>query len=328
MKASVIIRSKNEERFIGSLLPRVLEQEFTHPYEVIVLDSGSQDRTLGIVRSFPVRLEIISGEHFTFGSALNAGAALAQGEMLVFLSAHCLPRERSWLRTLVAPLDSNPLVAASYGRQEPRPGVNPFEERGLEKAYALRADNTVRASFSNANSAVRKCVWQELPFDEQISSGEDFLWAHQLPAPYTIQYVHEASVFHSHPPLLRYWRRRWYEEGLMGQYLTLRYGVPDPQAEASPVQSSLGATLGRGCETFRELWQKHEFVALCWYPVFALNRLYWYKKGQQDGKRVYALPHSLPDSTTGLMGQGKSQKAKITREEGKRESPHSLPPYP
>jgi len=298
MRASILIRSKNEERFIGSVLERVLAQEFPNPYEVIVLDSGSQDRTLEIARSFPVRIETIPVECFTFGSALNVGAALAQGEYLVFLSAHCLPRERSWLRELMKPFVSDPLVAATYGRQQPMPGVNPLEERGLEQAYTLQADNTVRASFSNANSAVRKCVWQDFPFDEEIASGEDFLWAYRLPVPYTIQYVHEASVFHSHPPLLRYWRRRWYEEGLMGQCLVLRHGVLDPQAASSPSQSSLAARIRRSSETIRELWQKREFMALCRYPVFALNRVYWYKKGQQDGIRL-SIPSGSLTKTTG-----------------------------
>lgn len=287
MKVSILIRSKNEERLIGPVLQQVLAQDFPEPYEVMVLDSGSQDRTVEIVRRFPVRLETIPAERFTFGSALNLGAALAQGEYVVFLSAHCLPREHLWLRALLAPFEGNPCVAASYGRQEPMPGVNPLEERGIEQAYTLRANNTVQASFSNANSAVRKCVWQDFPFDEEIASGEDFLWAYRLPSSYAIQYVHEASVFHSHPPLLRYWQRRWYEEGLMGQYLALRHGVPNPQAASSPLQSSLAAMIGRSRETICELWQKREFVALCRYPVFALNRVYWYKKGQRDGERLY-----------------------------------------
>jgi rhamnosyltransferase len=299
MRVSIVIRSKNEEHFIGSVLQRVLEQEFTEQYEVIVLDSGSKDRTVEIVRGFPVRLEEIPTGEFTFGFALNHGASLAHGEYVVFLSAHCVPCSRSWLRELVTPFTNNALVVATYGRQKPIPGVNPFEERELEQSYTLQADNTVRASFSNANSAVRKSVWQDVPFDEETSSGEDFLWAYTLPAPYIIRYVHDASVFHSHPPLLRYWRRRWYEEGLMGQYLALRHKVPDPQAASSPSQSSLAAMIGRSHKTIRELWQKREFVALCRYPLFALNRIYWYKKGHRDGEQLYGPSRNHPSPTKG-----------------------------
>lgn len=289
MKASILIRSKNEERFIISVLERVLEQEFADPYEVLVLDSGSQDRTVEIVRGFPVRLETIPARRFTFGAALNHGTSLARGEYVVFLSAHCVPRTRSWLQELTSPFANDPLVVATYGRQEPRPGVNPFEEGGLTRAYTLRADNTVRAHFSNANSAVRKRVWQDLPFDEAIASGEDFLWAYTLPAPYTIQYVHTAGVFHSHPPLLRYWWRRWYEEGLMGQYLALKHGAPDPLAESLLSQQPHVPLLRRIGTTMLRLWEKREYVALCRYPLYALSRRYFYQKGQRDGARLYAL---------------------------------------
>lgn len=289
MKASIVIRSKNEERLIDETLRRVLAQEFPAPYEVIVLDSGSQDRTLEIVRSFPVRLETLPPELFTFGFALNHGATLARGEYVVFLSAHCLPRERSWLQELTLPLDIDLGVAATYGRQEPLKGVNPFEEMTLERIYTLREEKTVRAPFSNANSAVRRQILQRYPFDEEIVTGEDFLWAYLLPSPHTIQYVHTASVFHSHPPLLRYWRRRWYIEGLMVSYLERLYGAPDPWAESAEKPRSLlkWHRLRRMGTNMLMFLKKKEFAAFCRYPLYGLNRLYFSRKGRKEGTRLY-----------------------------------------
>ena len=124
MKASIIIRSKNEERCIGEVLQQVVTQELADPYEVIVLDSGSQDRTLDIVRRFPVQVERVQPEKFTFGYALNYGAALARGEYIIFLSAHCAPCHHLWLWELIAPLESDATLAATYGQQKPRTGVN------------------------------------------------------------------------------------------------------------------------------------------------------------------------------------------------------------
>src|SRR5262249_33745764 len=135
MKVSVVIRSRNEECFIGAVLAEVFAQDYHAPYEVVVLDSGSQDRTLDIVRTFPARLEHLPAENFTFGYALNLGVRLAAGQYVVFLSAHCVPCNRSWLRELIQPLDDDLQVVATYGKQEPQQGVNPFEERELEAAY-------------------------------------------------------------------------------------------------------------------------------------------------------------------------------------------------
>ena len=175
MRASIVIRSKNEERMIGVVLEKLFAQEFANPYEVMVLDSGSQDRTLDIVRRFPARLETITPQQFTFGFALNHGARLAQGRYVVFLSAHCVPRERTWLADLLYPLDAEPEVAATYGCQEPFPGVNPFEELELARSFGSFNGTAVRAHFSNANSAVRREILARHPFDEQVAMGEDFL---------------------------------------------------------------------------------------------------------------------------------------------------------
>ncbi len=298
MKVSIVIRSKNEERFIGAVLERVLEQEFADPYEVIVLDSGSHDRTLDIVRGFPVRLATMPPEQFTFGRALNHGTSLAIGEIVVFLSAHCVPRERTWLRELTAPLSNDAQVAATYGRQEPMPGVNPFEEIELERTFGPTADSAVLAHFSNANSAIRRHLVTQYPFDEVVSGGEDFLWAQGLPASYTVRYVATASVFHSHPPSLRYWRRRAYIEGLFMPYLAQR-GVANPWVANPRVVPSTAHrylsrfkwhVLTRWMSELRWLFRRRYFAALLYYPLYETNRIYSYTKGKRDGRLRYPLP--------------------------------------
>ncbi|NOT56677.1 MAG: glycosyltransferase family 2 protein [Deltaproteobacteria bacterium] len=295
MKVSIVIRSKNEERFIGAVLKRVLEQKFTDPYEVIVLDSGSQDRTLDIVRGFPVRLATMAPEQFTFGRALNQGAALTSGDIVVFLSAHCVPRERTWLRELTAPLSNDAQVAATYGRQEPMPGVNPFEEIELERTFGPTADGAVLAHFSNANSAIRRHLVTQYPFDEEVTGGEDYLWAQGLPPSHTVRYVATASVFHSHPPSLRYWRRRAYIEGLFMPYLAQR-GIANPWVAPSTAQEQPSRfkwhVLTRWISELRWLCRRRYFAALLYYPLYETNRIYFYTKGKRDGRRRYPLAQS------------------------------------
>ncbi|MBI3796941.1 MAG: glycosyltransferase family 2 protein [Deltaproteobacteria bacterium] len=305
MKAAIIIRSKNEERFIGSVLQRVLAQEFAEPYEVVVLDSGSQDHTCDIVRRFPVHLETIPPEQFTFGSALNRGARIMRGEYVVFLSAHCLPCDHRWLCELLTPLDLNPLVAATYGRQEPLQGVNRFEAMELERAFALREAKLVRAHFSNANSAVRRQILQDYPFDETILGGEDFLWSRLLPRPYTIQYVHTARVFHSHPPTFRYWRQRSYIEGLFVSYLERVYGIPYLAEESEEQKSTLKwHVLKKMGGVAHGLVRQRAFAALCLYPFYELNRIYFYKKGKKTGARLY--PRMTSPALPLLKQEGKA----------------------
>ncbi len=49
---SIVIRSRNEEKYIGELLKNILHQDYKS-WEIILVDSGSTDRTLEIARAFP-----------------------------------------------------------------------------------------------------------------------------------------------------------------------------------------------------------------------------------------------------------------------------------
>ncbi|MCL4235146.1 MAG: glycosyltransferase, partial [Deltaproteobacteria bacterium] len=71
LQASIIIRTRNEERHVGEVLARVRDQRRI-AFEVIVVDSGSTDATLSIVRKVPdIRLIEIPASSFTYGRALN-----------------------------------------------------------------------------------------------------------------------------------------------------------------------------------------------------------------------------------------------------------------
>ena len=125
---SIVIRCHNEAKHIGRLLEDIGRQT-VGDVEIIVVDSGSTDGTLGIVGSYPAKIVHIRHEDFTFGRSLNRGCAEARGEILVFASAHVYPVHRNWLERLVAPFE-DPRVAVSYGRQVGHP-ISRFSETQL-----------------------------------------------------------------------------------------------------------------------------------------------------------------------------------------------------
>ncbi|MFO3797859.1 MAG: glycosyltransferase, partial [Anaerolineales bacterium] len=55
MKCSLVIRAYNEEKHIGRLLEGVAQQS-VRDVEVILVDSGSTDRTVEIARQFGARV--------------------------------------------------------------------------------------------------------------------------------------------------------------------------------------------------------------------------------------------------------------------------------
>jgi glycosyltransferase involved in cell wall biosynthesis len=195
---SVVIRTKNEERWLRRCLTAVALQSY-RPVEVIVVDNVSTDGTVGIAKEFGCRILSIDDCEFTFGRALNRGIAVARGELIAILSGHCIPLNERWLSCLAASFVDE-LVAGVYGRQEPLPDSDPFDKRDLWTTFGLeRRVQTRDIFFHNANSIILRRVWNEVPFDEEISGVEDRDWAKKvLGRGYKIVYEPNASVYHHH----------------------------------------------------------------------------------------------------------------------------------
>ena len=286
--ATIVIRCRDEARSLGPVLAAVLAQEGAPPFEVLALDSGSRDGTLDLLARQPVRVEHLAPEAFTYGAALNRGAALAHGAVVVYLSAHCRPLDARWLARLLAPL-VDPHVVASFGRQVPVPAVNPIEAIATRRNFPPAPPAAVL--FSTANGATRRAAVLSRPFDEEIPIAEDHLWAAAHP-PSRIVYVPDAVVAHSHPMSLAAWRARFYAHGLAAQYARLRRGVTLPWGD--PGDTARGVVLGRAGAFVRlvaALARDGEVRAIGHLPGYALARTLAYTRGLRDGARRWAASH-------------------------------------
>ena len=193
---SIIVRTKNEERWIGSCLKAVFRQDYKN-FEVILVDNQSTDLTVSKAQEFPVKLVEI--ENFRPGNAINEGIRASKGETLVILSGHCVPVNESWLGNLIRDLE-DPDVGGVYGRQEPLSFSSPLDKRDLIITFGLDKKVQLKDSFfHNANSALRREVWERIPFDEEATNIEDRIWgAAAIKAGLKIVYEPEASVYHQH----------------------------------------------------------------------------------------------------------------------------------
>ena len=194
--ASIIIRTKNEERWIGACLRSVFSQTYPN-FEVILVDNLSTDQTVAKARQFD--LELVEIDEFRPGKAINDGIRASKGEVLVCLSGHCIPVDDHWLENLVAELGDQD-VAGVYGRQVPLSFSSAYDKRDLAIVFGL--DKKVQhkdSFFHNANSAFRRATWEQFPFDEEVTNIEDRVWGKQVVAAgYSIVYEPEASVYHHH----------------------------------------------------------------------------------------------------------------------------------
>jgi rhamnosyltransferase len=193
--ASIVIRSKNEEALLGKTLSAIYAQTL-QDFEVILVDSGSSDRTLEIARQFPVKIIGIRPKDFSYGRALNIGCAAARGEFLVFLSAHAVPLTTEWLAKLLSHF-REAQVAGVWGAETTDTRTPPKIEVVHQDLAMFLKD--FYFGICNFNAAIRRDIWREFLFDETIPYAEDKEWGHRvLNAGQLLIYDSTAYVFHNH----------------------------------------------------------------------------------------------------------------------------------
>jgi len=198
-KISIIIRTLNEEKFLERTLESIAKQEETD-WEVILVDSGSSDKTIEIAKRFPITIVRIPKESFHYAKTLNLGAQLARGEVVVNLSAHASPANERWLKSLIEPLN-DPKIAGVHGSEKPIEGWSSlFERKILADTFGEHyLERTEDNFFSNANSAMRRSDLINYPFDETVDWAEDRIWAGDMQNQgFKIAYQPRSAVFHSH----------------------------------------------------------------------------------------------------------------------------------
>ena len=176
---SIIIRAKNEEKWLDSCLFAVSNQDY-HNFEIVLVDNESTDHTLEIAERYDCKIVYISDKEFNFSKALNIGIKAARGELIAILSGHCIPADEQWLLRLAMHLKSKDVIA-TYGRQIPLPDSDAADKRDLWITFGQ--DRKIQRKdyfFHNANSMIRRETWEKIPFNENIHGVEDQDWAKKV----------------------------------------------------------------------------------------------------------------------------------------------------
>jgi len=198
VRCSVVIRCLNEEKHIGRLLSGIIQQTVQN-VEVIVVDSGSTDATISIASHYPVKVLSIQPAEFSFGRSLNIGCQAASGEFVIVTSGHIYPIYKDWLERLLGPF-SDPQIALVYGKQRGNETTKYSEHQVFAKWFPNESNFHQDHPFcNNANAAIRRVLWERLPYDETLTGLEDIDWAKRaLALGYKIVYATDAEVVHVH----------------------------------------------------------------------------------------------------------------------------------
>lgn len=213
-RTSAVIRAYNEGQHIGRLL-KGFEQQTVGVDEIILVDSGSTDDTVAIAEAAGCKIVHIAKNEFSFGRALNRGCAAATGDILLFASAHVYPVYDTHVEHMLSAFDHDG-VAIAYGRQVGDDRTKFSESQVMLKWFPHQNIWDQDHPFSNnANAAVLKSVWQQLPYDETLTGLEDLDFAKKaLDRGLKIAYIADAPVVHVHEETWSTIRNRYRREAM------------------------------------------------------------------------------------------------------------------
>lgn len=296
MKATVFIPTYNGEKYLKRILTMLFKQETDFEYEVLIIDSGSKDGTLDIIRSFQakhanLRLHEIPNSEYGHGRTRNLGAQMANGEIIAFLSHDAVPASKWWLTEIVKPFDLMPEVKGVVGRQTPQPKCVPllkyeiaavFKGQGAMHGITLYSKNIKPFNndifneitfYSDVNSATRRdFLVNEMPLHD-VPYAEDYMFGKDIVnAGYIKAYAGSANVVHSNDISLREYKHRIFDETVGVRRLQIPIEKPSYKAM---VKMFIIGSLRDGARTIldREYSFKRKVFWFITNPLYHIEKL-------------------------------------------------------
>ncbi len=214
--ASVIIPTYNEEKNIIDCLQAVFSSSYPE-FEVIVVDDGSNDRTVEIAQLFPIK--VIQRNHEGKTAALNAGCKAARHNNLFVIDADT-HIAKDCMRNIIEPLQDEQVAATSGSCHV----ANKHNALTIFQNIEYHYNNLIRHSFSTvfntgiwffgAMAAYKKDALEQVGFFKQDTLAEDTDTALELHGVgYRTVNVHNAHGFTVVPETMKglfRQRQRWW----------------------------------------------------------------------------------------------------------------------
>lgn len=228
---AVIIPTKNAGAEFTSTLSKIAEQKFIKSVRLVIIDSGSQDNTVNLSKSYGATVIEINPKDFNHGKTRNLAAQSAQDcKYLVFITQDAIPIGEYWLCDLINSFKFDPHIVATTGKQEPREDADLFARWNMYNHYKflnfdrneiIYSSNFDKFSYlqkrrvtqlDNVCSAYEteyffKTLFKDVRFAEDIEFGCGI-----IKHGFKLAYLNDVAVVHSHNRDAAYILKRSYVE--------------------------------------------------------------------------------------------------------------------
>ena len=177
-KVSVILTVLNEGNNLRELLDALCAQSFP-PDEIVIIDGGSRDGTIGILEDYATRdgrFRVFTERGVNIATGRNSAIRKAVHSIIAVTDGGCRP-DVDWLRELVRPLLEDVTIGAVAGAYSLNPR-NRFEY--FSGLLCMPNDMDIEESrlFYGRSSAFRRSAWEEAGgYPEWLYTAEDTLFA-------------------------------------------------------------------------------------------------------------------------------------------------------
>lgn len=205
---SVIVPVLNASSHIDDCIMSLIDQDFPRTqYEIIIVDNGSKDDTLNILKRYKGHIEIFSESKKGSYAARNNGIAGSKGKIIAFTDADCIA-DKNWIKELCKAFISED-IGCVVGNVKAYPGKSLIEIFSKNKGI-LSQKVGLESKFlpygQTANMAFRKDVFETIgEFDNSLISGgdADISWRMQIETGYKLVYCQNSIVEHRHRTSLK-----------------------------------------------------------------------------------------------------------------------------
>lgn len=160
MNISICITTFNEEGNIGTLIDSLLNQT-KKPTEIVIVDGGSKDKTVDIIRHYQKKDSKIKllVEKCSRAKGRNIGIEIAKSEIIAITDAGCIAHP-DWLEEITGPFVHEEVdISAGFYKMI---GENPMQKAMSVFLGVMPRNFGINFLPSTRSMAFRKTAWEEV----------------------------------------------------------------------------------------------------------------------------------------------------------------------